>query len=241
MALLVWLAFSTPEAQAFYNPQTGRWLSRDPVGESGALNVNIFINNAPTHRIDYLGLFDPGRRGFMKLAEPILQASERCCCAVGYGLATTVGSVASVLFATTTTLNGGEDEMLAELKWNPSSSPHTKIFQCKPFAIDFKKYCKKYKLCKRKLNYVLYESKPGETWRDYIYADQGRFAGYSISETGKHYGVRCDDDVYDNNFPSGTPYSNWLVAYLVVPMSTWPDPITLGHAVAMGVGTISEY
>lgn len=33
-ALLLWLAF-VPLAQAFYNPSTGRWLNRDPLGEPG--------------------------------------------------------------------------------------------------------------------------------------------------------------------------------------------------------------
>jgi hypothetical protein len=76
---------------------------------------------------------------------------------------------------------------------------------------------------------------------EHLYADQGRFAGYAISETGKHYGVRCDDDVYDNNFPAGTPYGNWLVAYLVAPLTTPLVPITIGEAAIVGIGTISEY
>lgn len=44
------------EAQAFYNPSTGRWLSRDPIEENGGLNVFGFVENRPTTRIDRFGL-----------------------------------------------------------------------------------------------------------------------------------------------------------------------------------------
>lgn len=33
------------EAQAFYNPSTGRWLSRDPIGEKGGKNLYGFVQN----------------------------------------------------------------------------------------------------------------------------------------------------------------------------------------------------
>ena len=37
LALLVWLAAAEP-GWSFYNPQAGRWLSRDPMGERGGFN-----------------------------------------------------------------------------------------------------------------------------------------------------------------------------------------------------------
>jgi hypothetical protein len=40
----------------FYNPSTGRWLNRDPVGESGGLNTGAFLANAVNSRIDPRGL-----------------------------------------------------------------------------------------------------------------------------------------------------------------------------------------
>lgn len=46
------------EAQAFYNPSTGRWLTRDPAGENGGKNLYGFVGNAPTQRFDFLGLND---------------------------------------------------------------------------------------------------------------------------------------------------------------------------------------
>ena len=40
----------------FYDPQTGRWPSRDPIGERGGLNLYGFVGNDGVNRLDYLGL-----------------------------------------------------------------------------------------------------------------------------------------------------------------------------------------
>lgn len=40
----------------YHLPETGRWLSRDPIGEEGGANLCGFIGNQPTARVDYLGL-----------------------------------------------------------------------------------------------------------------------------------------------------------------------------------------
>ena len=45
------------EAQAFYNPSTGRWLSRDPIGELGGPNVYTFVGNNCNGFFDVLGQF----------------------------------------------------------------------------------------------------------------------------------------------------------------------------------------
>jgi RHS repeat-associated protein len=39
----------------YYDPLTGRWSSRDPIGERGGMNLYGFINNNPTNLIDVLG------------------------------------------------------------------------------------------------------------------------------------------------------------------------------------------
>lgn len=49
----------------YYDPQTGRWLSRDPIGERGGLNLYGMVGNNPVNFWDYLGLnggnpFDSG-------------------------------------------------------------------------------------------------------------------------------------------------------------------------------------
>jgi len=55
IATCVWL-LATVSANAFYNPQTGRWLNRDPVKEAGGKNLFAAANNNLVHRIDSLGL-----------------------------------------------------------------------------------------------------------------------------------------------------------------------------------------
>jgi len=42
-------------AQAYYNPQTGRWLSRDPIAEEGGPNLYAFVNNNSICFRDALG------------------------------------------------------------------------------------------------------------------------------------------------------------------------------------------
>lgn len=63
----------------YYNPDTGRWLSQDPISERGGLNLYGFVGNDGVNRIDVLGLykismifnaFISGRRGVW-LDEPM--------------------------------------------------------------------------------------------------------------------------------------------------------------------------
>ena len=42
----------------YYNPETSRWLSRDPIEEAGGNNLYAFINNDAVNRWDYLGCQD---------------------------------------------------------------------------------------------------------------------------------------------------------------------------------------
>lgn len=41
-----------------YDPATGRWPSRDPIGERGGINLYGFVGNDGVNRSDYLGLED---------------------------------------------------------------------------------------------------------------------------------------------------------------------------------------
>ncbi len=56
LLLAACLSWFTPAAQAFYNPSTGRWLSRDTIGEAGGINLQAFVNDDPVNFWDYLGL-----------------------------------------------------------------------------------------------------------------------------------------------------------------------------------------
>ena len=49
----------------FYDPVTGRWSSRDPIGEKGGLNVYSIVDNAPNQFVDILGL---------------AKIKKKCCC-----------------------------------------------------------------------------------------------------------------------------------------------------------------
>jgi RHS repeat-associated protein len=40
----------------YYNPSTGRWLSKDPIEEQGGLNLYGFVINNPINKFDRLGL-----------------------------------------------------------------------------------------------------------------------------------------------------------------------------------------
>jgi RHS repeat-associated protein len=42
----------------YYSPRLGRWLSRDPIGEMGGINLYQFVRNSPLTRHDGLGLRD---------------------------------------------------------------------------------------------------------------------------------------------------------------------------------------
>jgi hypothetical protein len=55
LTLLVWL-LGQQTAFCYYNPNTGRWLNRDPIEEKGGPNLYGFVNNNPMGGIDLVGL-----------------------------------------------------------------------------------------------------------------------------------------------------------------------------------------
>jgi RHS repeat-associated protein len=97
LAVLLGALFAR-EVQAFYNPSSGRWLSRDPIGEEGfeALgfessslveklfkhpNPYLFCANNPITAIDILGLRlgdMPGEHAIPGYNPP--SVGQKCCC-----------------------------------------------------------------------------------------------------------------------------------------------------------------
>lgn len=76
MAAVLWIATAL-SAQAFYNPNTGSWLSRDPIGEAGGENLYGFVGNEPVRTFDLYGL----AFGNTIDGKPWQQCVTCCCCA----------------------------------------------------------------------------------------------------------------------------------------------------------------
>ncbi len=83
------------DALAFYNSQTGRWLSRDPIGERGGANVYEFARNNAVQSIDPDGRVtyeNCPRAAQERIQSAIDEACRRIkspdfgCCMVGSGL-----------------------------------------------------------------------------------------------------------------------------------------------------------
>ena len=51
----------------YFNPEVGRWASRDPIGENGGLNLLAFVLNDPMDSIDYLGLIQQQQDDCLKM------------------------------------------------------------------------------------------------------------------------------------------------------------------------------
>lgn len=67
----------------YYNPSTGRWLGRDPIGERGGLNLYGMVGNDAVTYVDYLGLVIVivGNADFIRKVEADLtriKNSDRC-------------------------------------------------------------------------------------------------------------------------------------------------------------------
>jgi uncharacterized protein RhaS with RHS repeats len=54
--VIIGIVLAAMNTLAFYSPEQGRWLSRDPVDESGDVNLYVFCGNSPISFVDFLGL-----------------------------------------------------------------------------------------------------------------------------------------------------------------------------------------
>jgi hypothetical protein len=43
----------------FYDPTTGRYISADPIGLGGGINLYGYVNGDPVNKVDPKGLFSP--------------------------------------------------------------------------------------------------------------------------------------------------------------------------------------
>ena len=84
LSCLLWLILATT-ASAFYDPQIGRWINRDPIAENGGENLYVFVTNDSSNYVDVMGL-KPGKDGgstdLQTVADRIakIAASKDCNC-----------------------------------------------------------------------------------------------------------------------------------------------------------------
>ena len=58
----------------YYDPATGQWLSREPLGEGESLNLYAYCHNDPINRVDVLGAAEaPVHAGNLALAEQMIE------------------------------------------------------------------------------------------------------------------------------------------------------------------------
>jgi hypothetical protein len=56
LAVVLFTLLVAHTALAVYDPSTGRWLQRDPIGEAGGINLYQFVGNNPLGYVDPTGL-----------------------------------------------------------------------------------------------------------------------------------------------------------------------------------------
>jgi RHS repeat-associated protein len=92
---VAWLIvlFGAGDAFAFYNPSTGRWLSRDPINEPGfkvsnssrktfdrveERNLYLFVVNRPINAVDAFGLAIPKEAEDCYVVHPLYPDDPAC-------------------------------------------------------------------------------------------------------------------------------------------------------------------
>ncbi len=76
--ILAMMVFAAPSiGRAFFNPEQGRWLSRDPIGERGGGNLHRFAEGDAVNKIDKFGLIPDGP---ILIPPPNWPAIKGLCC-----------------------------------------------------------------------------------------------------------------------------------------------------------------
>lgn len=109
----------------WYDPLTGRWPSRDPIGELGGRNLYGFVTNEPINGIDLRGLLNPSPPGScekvaraaaeaVKSLGPNVRVGIECAkdgaAWLGSRVVLSVGGVVAAVFACTCGTAGGPED-----------------------------------------------------------------------------------------------------------------------------------
>jgi RHS repeat-associated protein len=85
-----------------YDPELGRWISRDPIEELDGLNLYAYVHNDPVNLVDPTGLFVPVA---LALGLAVGGGSAGSTATAAAGAAAFVGSAAAVAFGLNTLTN----------------------------------------------------------------------------------------------------------------------------------------
>lgn len=195
--------FATARAGRFraYVPGSGRWLSRDPIGEKGGVNLYGYVGNRPITSWDPLGLaeggpcpngpspFPPGpptpppswwswqNIEYLLSNAPVAGGAGKFVCGGAAGIGTAIGKALS------------------------KAAPQ--VYNCVPVADALMKTLGKAGYNPKRL-VLRWQGGTG-----HVLDATGRH----ISETGMHQGVRVGDLVFDNLNPNGVPFADWAKSF----------------------------
>ncbi|WP_227288082.1 RHS repeat-associated core domain-containing protein [Boseongicola sp. H5] len=211
-----------------YDPLTGRFLQRDPIGfASGDLNLYAYVENDPYNWTDpsgltTMGVAGPGgsiqrdsaiRGGLTPVFSGILGFAQRFANALrGYnnvtGAATAVMNQSGDGDDGDNTDSRGDDDGDQQ----PGSEPPEPVdiarelaAQCTAEPRRCHDFARELKDRLREAGVDFDEVYVRNTIRDYIYSE--RFG--VISTSGAHEAVQVGDIIFDNNFPEGLPAGDW--------------------------------
>ena len=103
----------------FYDPNTGRWPSRDPIGERGGVNLYGFVENNGVNRWDYLGMTActescdrTKRNGYIIATAAVTAGSLACAALTGPGFFICSAALLSTYYATLDEINNQHEKCI---------------------------------------------------------------------------------------------------------------------------------